>query len=331
MSMLAEGEPARDRWLWGCPALSRPSVHTFDPAGADMERVVAASVAALRLGEYGRARDLSRLAYERARDDPTIRTLLVWAEILRAACCFRPRPTDAQVGELTELAESSAFARYALIRALLLRGDLDTARYVLDTSPEALRGAPSIEAAAAVVLLHSGGTAEALRRLRGLRARWAPWRGLVNLEVVAALRLGDRTALEEAYSQRCMLLGRKPLIRVLRAWARVPFAEVLAGVALGIALAAGWRWAMAAGLLAVVLEAVGAHIMDWRPGLTIGFVCTPALLVGAAFVLPPQVRTPVGSVAAAIALAAYAALLLSRRRYRRRAAGDGRHRPIGSG
>lgn len=204
-----------------------------------------------------------------------------------------------------------------LVRALLLRQDPAAAERVLDACPAALRAAPSIAAAQALVALSARRVGEARRTLRELRTRWPPWRGLLNLEALTAWVLGDRRALEEAYVERCALLGRRPLIGLLRAWARVPFATVLGYAAWGIALALGWSWSVVAAFLLLVLEVVEGHVMDWRPCLRVGSLLAPVLLVGATAFLPPGERTLIGSGVAALAAGAYGVLMRYRARLRR--------------
>jgi hypothetical protein len=278
--MLSSSEPERDRWLWAAPALSREQVRAFDLAGAGTDEVVQVLVAALRLRESWWAERLAEVARARDPGDPTIRALVLHASLERRSCRYRGpwRPADAEVAELRRLAERSAFARYVLVRALLGRREPSLARRVCDTWPPELRSSPSEIAARAMTApsLH-----ERLRELRGLRARWPAWRDLLTAEVWAAHVLEELDALEEAYLERCRLLGRRAFPRLARTWARVAPLEPLLFSALGASFATGWWWSLVPSFAAAETHELAAvHVLDLPRPIRLARAVLPAVFVG---------------------------------------------------
>lgn len=284
MVMLALPEPERDRWLWGAPTLSPEELRAFDPAGASTEEVVLAAVAALRLGWHRRAERFTRAAHARAPEDPTIRAILVYAGIVRRLSCCLPRwrPTDAEVSELWSLAERSAFARYALARALFWRGDRPGTRLVLEGCPREQREAPSVIAARGVLAaLTEESAGEGLRQLREHRASWPAWRGLLNLELLTAFGLRDLHAVVDAYTERCRLLRRKPRTWIARAWVRGTRLQAFGFAAWGVALATGWLYGVPVAIAFIlILEFANWHVADWRVRVMIDHLVTVLLGAG---------------------------------------------------
>jgi hypothetical protein len=315
--MLSLPEPERDRWLWGAPILSREELRAFEPDGASTEEVVLAAVGAARLGDRRELERLLRAAQGRAPEDPTVRALYLLGTRNWGCCTRGRRPTDAEVVELTSLAERSAFARYVLVRVLVWRRDTAGARRALEGCPPEQREAPSVAAAWA---LTEPSTGVRLRRLRELRSRWPAWRTLLDLEVWAALYLRDLDALDDAYRSRCALLGRRPWHRPVRAWARAPFVEWPVSGVFGIALALGWWWLVFASLpLAVLLDHLTRHVVDSWPR-------NPAscLLIGGTgiWMILGYPRSVVGGAIGLVGLGMYGfswwAMLRARRRERAR-------------